>query len=117
MTDVRTISRALGGEVIGSDQVLAPGPGHSPKDRSLAVRLSRHAPDGFIVHSHAGDDWQACRDYVAQCLGGVRAPGHWCCELTAPVLLARDGLDNARNLAIALEIFEEAREPLGTAVE
>src|SRR4051812_11164726 len=73
MTDVRTISRALGGEVIGSDQVLAPGPGHSPKDRSLSVRLSQHAPDGFIVHSHAGDDWRQCRDHVRSRLG-MRTP-------------------------------------------
>jgi putative DNA primase/helicase len=47
--------------------VLCPGPGHSPKDRSLSVKIGR---DGqLVVHSHAGDDWKECRDYVRQRLG------------------------------------------------
>ena len=46
--DLRTIARALGGEVTGR-QVLAPGQGHSARDRSLAVRLSNDAPDGFLM--------------------------------------------------------------------
>ena len=33
-------ARALGGEVSG-DQVLCPGPGHSPKDRSLSVKIGK----------------------------------------------------------------------------
>src|SRR5258707_1029858 len=49
--NLRDLARALGGEVSGR-QVLAPGPGHSPRDRSLAVRLSRSAPDGLLVFSH-----------------------------------------------------------------
>ena len=64
----RAIARLLGGEACGQ-QVLCPGPNHSPKDRSLSIRLSARAIDGFIVHSHAGDDWQACRDFVRQRLG------------------------------------------------
>jgi hypothetical protein len=27
------------------------------------------SPDGFIVYSHAGDDWRACKDYVMERLG------------------------------------------------
>jgi hypothetical protein len=54
---------ALGGG-IASGQVIAPGPGHSAKDRSLAVKLEATAP-----WSHAGDDWQACRDHVTRRLG------------------------------------------------
>jgi putative DNA primase/helicase len=65
---LQTIARALGGEVTGR-QVLAPGPGHSPKDRSLAVSVSNDAPDGFVTYSHAGDDWRECRDYVRAKLG------------------------------------------------
>lgn len=64
MTDIRTLARLLGGVVIGRDTVLAPGPGHSPKDRSLSVRISADAPGGFVVHSHAGTDWRTCREYV-----------------------------------------------------
>jgi hypothetical protein len=66
--DLRTIARALGGEVTGR-QALVPGPGHSRHDRSLAICLSASAPDGFLVHSHAGDDWMECRDYIRQKLG------------------------------------------------
>src|SRR6516162_11871825 len=61
--DLQSLARALGGEV-NSGQVLAPGPGHSPKDRSLSVKLSADAPDGFVVNSFAGDDPITCKDYV-----------------------------------------------------
>ena len=67
MIDIRAAARALGGDVIGRDAVAAPGPGHSPKDHSLTVRLL--AGDDFLVHSHASDDWQTCKDYVRQRLG------------------------------------------------
>lgn len=61
--DLRALARALGGEVTGG-QVLAPGPNHSDRDRSLAVRLSPDAPEGFLVHSYSGDDAISCRDHV-----------------------------------------------------
>jgi hypothetical protein len=66
--DLRTIARLLGGEV-SSGQVLAPGPNHSAKDRSLSVKVSPSAPDGFVVNSFAGDDPIACKDYVRSKLG------------------------------------------------
>jgi putative DNA primase/helicase len=66
MTDLRQAARALGGHIAGRHQVLCPGPGHSPGDRSLAVRF---VANGFIVHSHANDDWQICRDHVSARLG------------------------------------------------
>jgi hypothetical protein len=31
--------------------------------------LCSSAPDGFTVYSHAGDDWQICKDYVRRRLG------------------------------------------------
>jgi hypothetical protein len=66
--DLRALARLLGGEISGS-QILAPGPGHSPRDRSLCVRLSATAPDGFVIFSHANDDFAACRDFVRERLG------------------------------------------------
>jgi hypothetical protein len=63
------IARRLGGEVSGRDAVLCPGPGHSPKDRSLSVKLDPTAPDGFLTHSHAGDDRRLCRDHFRERLG------------------------------------------------
>ena len=68
IADLRSLARLLGGDVIGR-QVLAPGPGHSPKDRSLSVTISATAPEGFLAFSHAGDDFAACRDHVKRALG------------------------------------------------
>ena len=75
---LNAVARALGGEVSGKSSVVCPGPGHTRKDRSLCVTLSAAAPDGFIVFSHAGDDWRACRDYVAGRLGVVARPSLPC---------------------------------------
>jgi hypothetical protein len=65
MITVQELRAALGGEIV-SGQVLCPGPGHSTKDRSLAVKP---VPGGFVVFSHAGDDWKECHDYVRERLG------------------------------------------------
>lgn len=35
----------------------------------MAIKLKPDDPDGFIVHSHAGDDDLACKDYVRSKLG------------------------------------------------
>src|SRR5262249_38903789 len=42
---------------------------HSPRDRSLSIEVDRTAPDGFVVHSFAGDDWEKCKDYVRHKIG------------------------------------------------
>jgi len=70
LLDLRALAAALGGDVTGG-QVLAPGPGHSPRDRSLAVKPCPTAPDGFVAFSHCGDDWMTCRDHVR---GKLRLP-------------------------------------------
>jgi hypothetical protein len=64
--DLRDIARRLGGDVSGR-QVLCPGPGHSPKDRSRSVRFN--GGDDFVVYSHAGDDPLKCKDHVRRLLG------------------------------------------------
>jgi hypothetical protein len=62
---LREIARALGGEISGGE-VLAPGPGHSAKDRSLSIKPSG---DGkFLVHSFAYDDPMVCRIMCARVL-------------------------------------------------
>jgi hypothetical protein len=65
---LKAAARSLGGEVV-SGQILCPGPNHSPEDRSLSLRFVATAPDGFVVHSFAGDDPIVCRDHVKQKLG------------------------------------------------
>lgn len=62
---LQQLATALGGEVSGN-QVLAPGPGHGPRDRSMSVQPT---PNDFIVHSFAGDDPLACKDYVRERAG------------------------------------------------
>jgi hypothetical protein len=66
--DLQEAARLLHGEVRGN-QILAPGPGHSHKDRSLAVKFDPAAPGGMLIHSFAGDPYPACRDHVASKLG------------------------------------------------
>jgi hypothetical protein len=69
MIDARSIARALGGDLTGRNRVLAPGPGHSPRDRSLSIKLDPHSKDGFVCHSFAGQNWRECRDHVRALLG------------------------------------------------
>lgn len=57
----RSITKALGGDWHGRCG-LVPGPGHSRRDRSLQIADTKDG--GIIVHSHAGDNWQDCRDYL-----------------------------------------------------
>jgi putative DNA primase/helicase len=69
LPSLEQIALALGGEVSGG-QVLAPGPNHSPVDRSLSVKIEPNAPDGFLVNTFsAADDPIRCKDYVRAKLG------------------------------------------------
>ena len=62
----KDVARALGGDVIGHNRALVPGPGHSRRDRSLAVLVDDGAPDGFLCNSKAGDDRLTCRTMSAR---------------------------------------------------
>jgi Toprim domain len=66
MPNLRSIARALGGDVLTRGRVICPGPGHRPSDRSLCVWFNG---DDFTTHSFANDDWRACRDHVKSLLG------------------------------------------------
>ena len=130
---LQSIARALGGEVSGR-RVLAPGPGHSPKDRSLAISISNDAPDGFVLHSFANDHWKDCRDYVRQKLnlpdwepgddshGQRRIPQQliekWdfaIADATAEDMRLTE--DDLVRIERARNIWNEARDPRGTAAE
>ena len=123
--NLRDLARALGGEVSGR-QVLAPGPGHSPRDRSLAVRLSRSAPDGLLVFSHCADDWRLCREHVGERLGlARRRPGDAArvAQMLSPRIpihppsTDRDNdVDDAVRTRRALAIWNETADPRGTPV-
>jgi putative DNA primase/helicase len=65
---LQQVAVAVNGHIVGRE-VRCPGPGHSQHDDSLAIALAPGSLDGFVVHSHAGDDWQACKNYVRTLLG------------------------------------------------
>lgn len=104
------VAKLLGGDVAGRGRVLCPGPGHSPKDRSISVTL---AGRDFIVHSFAGDDWQACKDHVRALIGqgGVflKEKAHG-----APALVSDDEVERT---ARAVSIWGESRPIAGTPAE
>jgi hypothetical protein len=110
------------------------GLGHSLKDRSLAVKVDASAPDGFLVYSHAGDDWKVCRDHVRHCLGlpdwepgdeqrriipGSRVE-QW--DLAALETEINEGPrawteDELLRIASARKIWKEAVDPRGTLAQ
>ena len=122
--DLREIAKALGGEVTGR-QVLAPGPGHSRRDRSLSVRLSPQSPTGFIVFSHCGDGFDVCKDYVAERLGlgsdtwRTRGPGPSRSPTISVVARREPGPDpdHGARIARATALWAEAVDAHGTVVE
>jgi putative DNA primase/helicase len=113
------IARALGGEV-SNGQVLAPGPGHSARDRSLAVRLSPVSPYGFICHSFADEDWKQCGEYVCDRLGLQRVS--WKRDRPRPPLrVIRPSLppseQNDDRLRSAVELWRSSVDPRGSLAE
>jgi putative DNA primase/helicase len=117
---LKNIASALGGEVSGS-QVRAPGPGHSRKDRSLAIALSATEPRGFVVYSHAGDDWLECLSYTCERLGIKNDARINTCERPARPIAAtepRRGQGDAKGKQdFAGRIWRESVDSRGTLVE
>lgn len=102
------VAKALGGEVAGPNNVLCPGPGHSPRDRSLSVTFTG---EDFTVYSHAGDDWRDCKDHVRERLGmGDFKPTD---RRPAPVVVTPSPEDRDRTQR-AGTIWREARSIEGT---
>jgi putative DNA primase/helicase len=128
---LRSWAHVLGGEVSGNG-LICPGPGHSTRDRSLSVTLSSTSPDGFIVYSHAGDDWRACRDYVRarlglpefrqgrpqkSPLGGQSEPVGYMARTELKKAASEFPSDGSYNHKPAMAIWAEAHDPRGTLVE
>ena len=103
MLSLQHIAKVLGGVVSGG-RVLAPGPGHSAIDKSMSIKIDPAAPDGFLVHSYAGDDDIVCKDYVRDKLGLQREP--W-----KPRSNGR-GNGHDRAIAEANQLAREMSEPL-----
>ena len=116
--DPRAVARSLAGEIVGCD-ILVPGPGHSGKDRSLSIKIDPTARDGFIFHSFAGDSPVDCRNYILAALGlKVSQDSYKQAQLgrARPNADAPVGSSLDRS-ALALRLWQEARDPRGTMVE
>lgn len=119
---------ALNGEVHGH-RVLAPGPNHSRKDRSMCVMLSALSPKGWTVHSYANDPWRECEELVATAL---RLPSdHWRADKGRRTFdpererrrrearveaERREAAESARRQRNALRIWNAATDPRNTVV-
>ena len=116
--DARSIASYLDGDVCGSG-ALVPGPGHGKHDRSLRVFIDANDPDGFRVHSHAGDDWRDCRDHVKERLGIDRdAWRDRDQEVKATrVKLTFATLTDDSRIAAAMRLWGQGVDPAGTPVE
>src|SRR5690606_16106940 len=112
--DSRALARTLGGELWGRN-ILAPGPGHSSADRSLSIKIDPTAPEGFIVHSFAGDASMECREYVRSAVnagrGRAKAP-----ESPKSLYSLTPNRSADRRSAFALKLWTEGRDPRGTLV-
>ena len=108
--DPRTIAHIMRGDVSGRDSVLVPGPGHSPIDRSLSIKIDPTAPLGFRVNSFASDDWRTCHDYVAAALG-LR---YEAARVSTQVAAKPQGEVRA---ALALKLWLDAISVVGTLAE
>jgi Toprim domain len=133
LLDVRSVARAFdGADIKGRNIVAVPGPGHSRHDRSLSIKLEPNAPDGFLVHSHAGDDWKVCRAYVCQRLGLPQwQPGDgqrrtvprehvkkWdLAAVESEVTMQQRTEDDLLRIERATKIWNDADDPRGTAAE
>lgn len=122
--DIHAMAAMLGGEVAGQTSLLAPGPKHSPADRSLSIKFDPAARDGFIVHSFAGDDFIACRNHVCEAFG-ISSRRFGAVRSMPPrsrrnnLMLSAPDYQMVRaddSIAVALRIWNEARDPRRTVV-
>lgn len=105
---IHQAARCLEGDVV-RHQVVFRAPGHSRADRSACVRFDPHAPEGFVVHSFAGDDPLALRDYVRDRLG---LPGWQKGQQQKPAVnltatSSAKAEDDAKRTADALALWDE----------
>ena len=116
--DARTVARILGGEANGNS-VSAPGPGHTPKDRSLSIRIDPAAPGGFVLTSFSStDDWRTCRDYVLSRLGlEPWRPGSRNQRKPLVVINREPDAHKEKMKSIALDIWRQSVSPVGNIVE
>ena len=98
------LAKLLHGDWNG-DWLNISGPGHKKKDRSLGILFNPKAPDGFRVHSLAGDDPVECRQHVKELLQKIADGGLLAIECDVS---KDEDLAMQKKIALALSIWEEA---------
>lgn len=126
--NLQEVARALAG-VVNGRRILAPGPNHSANDRSLSVWIYPGSPDGFRVHSFAGDDWRVCRDHVLErlrfvnqhsCRNGREGSLHGAAPQVANVhcvIKNRQSDDDRDRIRQALSLWQEGLPIVDTIAE
>lgn len=104
---LQQIAKALCGTVNG-EWINLRGPGHGSQDRSLGIKFDEGAPDGFRVHSLAGDDLGVCRAHVIALLSGTAIST---IESTGELKADQGRTERVR---AALRIWNESVAPHGT---
>lgn len=117
--DLRSIARALGGEVVPGGQVNFPPPGHSRSDRSGSLRLDPRAPDGFLINTRSpADDPLHVKDWVRDQLGWAReTPRRPTTEHTPAAPSRVPDPSEQDRAARALDIYREAGPLWGSPAE
>jgi putative DNA primase/helicase len=114
--DLASLARAAGGEWRGNHAVI-PGPGHSPRDRSLSLTIGERGQ--IVWHSFAGDSWHSVGPYLQSLgidLGGKRRTAE---EIEADRAEHRERQAEtlAQKRAVARRIIDESKPIAGTLAE
>ena len=113
--DLQSIAHTLDGDV-NNGQIVCPGPGHSSRDRSLAVRFNTGG--GYVVHSFAGDDPMDCRDHVDRLLGLPSwKPGERYSMKPQVLPSASAAMDRLRKIELARSLYDDSVPTPGTPVD
>jgi putative DNA primase/helicase len=111
---LQQLATALHGHLNGK-WINIQGPGHGSNDRSLGIWFDRDAPDGFRIHSLAGNDPTVCRTYVIGLLKKLAVSNPL--KIEPQTNIGEDTAIVPARIHAALAIWNEAVPAQGTIVE
>jgi hypothetical protein len=105
------VVKALGGDLYdGGRRAVTPGPGHSPRDRSVSLLLSGGR---VLAHSFAGDDWRTVLDDLRR-RGLIDGMGRLKGGVSSEIVSRPS---RPERLAAASVLWSQARPVAGTLAE
>lgn len=114
--DLREIARRLGGDLYANGRhALLPGPGHSPRDRSLSLSLVGDPPR-LLWHSHAHDAPRLVWEYLGLAPEAGRQMTRAEIERERVKRQAEEARERARKLAFCREVWEGTQDAQGSPV-